>query len=84
MSYCILHIALDTPLNSVFDYGWPYEADAAPQVGQLALVSFGRREVVGLIVAVVADSDVPADKLKNAIAVRSQRICPKGLMPPTW
>ncbi|MDB5746923.1 MAG: primosomal protein, partial [Massilia sp.] len=72
MSYCILQIALDTPLNSVFDYGWPHEGDAAPQVGQLALVSFGRREVVGLIVAIVAESEVPADKLKNAIAVRSQ------------
>ena len=72
MSYCILQIALDTPLNSVFDYGWPYEGDAAPQVGQLALVSFGRREVVGLIVAIAAESDVPADKLKNAIAVREQ------------
>ncbi|MGX4643242.1 primosomal protein N' [Massilia sp. SYSU DXS3249] len=72
MSYCILQIALDTPLNSVFDYGWSYEGDAAPQVGQLALVSFGRREVVGLIVAIVAESDVPPDKLKNAIAVRDQ------------
>ena len=72
MSYCILQIALDTPLNSVFDYGWPYEGDVAPQVGQLALVSFGRREVVGLIVAIAAESDVPADKLKNAIAVRDQ------------
>jgi primosomal protein N' (replication factor Y) len=72
LSYCILQIALDTPLNSVFDYGWPHEDDAAPQVGQLALVSFGRREVVGLIVGVNAESDVPADKLKNAISVRSQ------------
>ncbi|MFC5459874.1 primosomal protein N' [Massilia niabensis] len=84
MSYCILQIALDTPLNSVFDYRWPHEVDAAPQVGpqvgQLALVPFGRREVVGLIVAIVAESDVPADKLKNAIAVRSQ-LAP---LSPQW
>jgi primosomal protein N' (replication factor Y) len=72
LAYCILQIALDTPLNSVFDYGWPHEEGAVPQVGQLALVSFGRREVVGLIVAIAGGSDVPADKLKNAIAVRSQ------------
>ena len=71
MPYCILQIALDTPLNSVFDYGWPYEDDA-PQVGQLALVSFGRREVMGIIVAIKDETDVPPDKLKNALAVRSQ------------
>ena len=69
---CILQIALDTPLNSVFDYGWPREEGATPQVGQLALVSFGRREVVGLIVAIVQETDVPPEKLKNAIAVREQ------------
>lgn len=71
MPYCILQIALDTPLNSVFDYGWPYE-DEAPQVGQLALVSFGRREAMGIIVAVKDETDVPPDKLKNALAVRTQ------------
>jgi primosomal protein N' (replication factor Y) len=68
----ILRIALDTPLNSVFDYGWPYEEGTIPQVGQLALVSFGRREVVGLIVAIAQETEVPPDKLKNAIAVREQ------------
>lgn len=72
MPYCILQIALDTPLNSVFDYGWPYEDEAAPQVGQLALVSFGRREAMGIIVAIKDETDVPPDKLKNALAVRSQ------------
>ena len=72
MAHCILRIALDTPLNSVFDYGWPHEEGATPEVGQLALVSFGRREAVGLIVEIAHDTEVPADKLKNAIAVRSQ------------
>lgn len=80
MAYSILQIAIDTPLNSVFDYGWEHEEGAAPQVGQLALVSFGRREVVGLIVAIVQESTVPPDKLKNAIAVRSQ-LAP---LSPAW
>jgi primosomal protein N' (replication factor Y) len=72
LAHCILRIALDTPLNSVFDYGWPHDEGATPQVGQLALVSFGRREVVGLIVAIAQETEVPPDKLKNAIAVRDQ------------
>jgi len=72
VSYCILQIALDTPLDSVFDYRWPCESGSEPRVGQLALVSFGRREAVGVIVAVKQETDVPADKLKDALAVRSQ------------
>ncbi|MDB5915893.1 MAG: primosomal protein [Massilia sp.] len=72
MAYCILTIALDTPLNSCFDYRWPCAPGAEPLAGQLALVSFGHREVVGLIVRVGEHTEVPADKLKDAIAVRSQ------------
>jgi primosomal protein N' (replication factor Y) len=73
LAFCILQVALDSPLDSVFDYRWPLaESAAAPLVGQLVLVSFGRREVVGLIVAIKEQTDVPADKLKDALAVRSQ------------
>jgi primosomal protein N' (replication factor Y) len=72
LAHCILQIALDTPLDSVFDYRWPCAPGSEPAVGQLALVNFGRREAVGLIVAVKHDTDVPADKLKDALAVRSQ------------
>jgi primosomal protein N' (replication factor Y) len=72
LAHCILQIALDSPLDSVFDYRWPCSPGAEPLVGQLALVSFGRREVVGLIVAIKHDTDVPAEKLKDALAVRSQ------------
>ena len=80
MSYCILQVALDTPLDTCFDYRWPCEPGDEPQVGQLALVGFGRREAVGLIVAVKRDTDVPPEKLKDALAVRSQ-LSP---LPDTW
>jgi len=72
LAHCFLQVALDTPLNSCFDYRWEYEAGAEPVVGQLVLVPFARREVVGLIVAIKENSEVPVDKLKDAIAVRSQ------------
>ncbi|UMR31687.1 primosomal protein N' [Massilia sp. MB5] len=72
MAHCILRIALDTPLNAVFDYRWACEPGQEPLVGQLALVPFARREVVGLIVAVAQESEVAEDKLKDALAVRSQ------------
>ncbi|MEO8408602.1 MAG: DEAD/DEAH box helicase family protein, partial [Oxalobacteraceae bacterium] len=73
----IIRVALDTPLDFCFDYRWCAQPDAVAlpvvaMVGQLALVPFGRRELVGLIVAVDVDTDVPADKLKDALAIRSQ------------
>src|SRR5690606_19196294 len=58
-----------------FDYLWPITDGERPQVGQLVLVPFGRREVVGLIVAVAEESELPRDKLKPALALRTQ-------MPP--
>ncbi|RQO37106.1 primosomal protein N' [Herminiimonas sp. KBW02] len=73
MEHCILKVALDAPLDFCFDYLWSLEADAPrPLSGQLVLVPFGRREVMGLIVAVHDDTDVPLDKLKSALAVRTQ------------
>jgi primosomal protein N' (replication factor Y) (superfamily II helicase) len=80
LSHCILQIALDTPLDSLFDYRWECEPGSEPQVGQLTLVNFGRREAVGLIVAVKHETDVPADKLKDALAVRTQ-LAP---LPERW
>jgi len=76
-----LKIALDTPLDTCFDYRWSGSADSAiPVPGQLALVPFGRREVVGLIIGVAETSDVPADKLRDVLAVRTQ-LAP---LPTNW
>lgn len=74
MEQCILKIALDTPLDFCFDYLWAGDgADRIlPRTGQLALVPFGSREVVGLIVAVGQPTEVAQDKLRTAIAVRTQ------------
>jgi primosomal protein N' (replication factor Y) len=72
MPVCYLHIALDTPLDSQFDYRWEYAPEQPPQLGQLALVPFSHREVVGLIVDIRTETDVPPEKLKDALAVRAQ------------
>ena len=70
----ILKIALDTPLDTEFDYRWikSSEVETLPQVGQFALVPFGHREVVGLILAVQDASTIAADKIRDVIAIRTQ------------
>jgi primosomal protein N' (replication factor Y) len=73
MAYCFLNIALDTPLNACFDYRWTGSDEAQlPQVGQLVRVPFGPREVIGLIVGVADTTDVPLEKIKDVLEVRSQ------------
>lgn len=60
----VLRVALDLPLHRFFDY---VSADAtSADVGFRVLVPFGRSEKIGVIVAVVEDSDWPPDQLKVA------------------
>jgi primosomal protein N' (replication factor Y) len=76
-----LTIALDTPLDRLFDYRWePVDAEPLPQIGQIALVPFGRQEIAGLIVAISNQTDVPAEKMKSVLRVRHQ--CPPLI--PAW
>ncbi len=66
----VLQIVVDTPLDRVFDYLWT--GVDIPQVGQFAQISFGRRDMVGLIVGVTSESDIAPDKLKPVTDVRTQ------------
>ncbi|MEI6835151.1 MAG: hypothetical protein WCL28_14295, partial [bacterium] len=54
MHNTILQIAIDTPLDTTFDYQYlaSTEKTEQPQVGQFVRVPFGKREVAGLIVGV--------------------------------
>ncbi len=51
----------------LFDYR--YALPAAPAVGMLVQVPFGRREVVGLICEIAHSSDVPAAKLRDITSI---------------
>ncbi|MBB5390139.1 MULTISPECIES: primosomal protein N' [unclassified Herbaspirillum] len=73
MEQCILQVALDTPLHTVFDYCWRGQEDETiPAIGQLVVVPFGRREAVGVVVGHAARTELSADKIKDVLAVRSQ------------
>ena len=70
----ILKMALDTPLAIEFDYRWQPESaeEPPPTVGQLAQVPFGRREVMGLIIAIHESSDYAPEKIRDITAIRYQ------------
>ena len=78
MNQPILRIALNLPLPGLFDFLVP-EVDnacddgqsvAADLVGRLAVVSFGPKRLVGVVVEVVATSAYPPEKLKPVLHIQ--------------
>jgi primosomal protein N' (replication factor Y) len=66
----ILAVAIDTPLRRLFDYLPPPHVDVSSlRPGQRLWVPFGRRRVVGVLMQLRAQSDLPPDKLRAALDV---------------
>jgi len=67
----ILQIALDTPLRRVFDYLPPSATghQPTPKAGVRVRVPFGRRQMIGVLVAIAENSVLPLPKLKAAVEV---------------
>ena len=61
MPKVILKIALDVPLDRLFDY---LSGGHAVQVGQRVLVPFGRRSQIGIVIALADTSEFAIEKLK--------------------
>ena len=59
----ILRVALDVPLDRLFDYRCVGDDDVRP--GRRVLVPFGPRRVVGVVVERAAESELDPSKLKD-------------------
>ncbi|MGQ0443306.1 MAG: primosomal protein N', partial [Methylophilaceae bacterium] len=66
MSLPILKIALDVPLDRLFDYS---NNGFNVHIGSRAVVSFAGRNLVGVVVEIAETSEVATDKLKPVIHV---------------
>ncbi|MGK9065925.1 primosomal protein N' [Stutzerimonas chloritidismutans] len=74
MSRSILRLALPSPLRRLFDYLPPSGAsEAALKPGVRLRVPFGRRDVVGVLIEVASESEVPEAKLKPALELLDVR-----------
>ena len=67
----ILKIALDVPVNKLFDY---ISADSDIKIGQYVKVSFGNRTLIGICCEIAIESIVPIDKLKSIVSIESEVI----------
>jgi len=62
-------VGLDLPLANSFDFLLPAGIKAG--IGSLVIVPFGRQRMVGIVVGLRDDSDVPADKLRPVESAKS-------------
>jgi len=67
----ILKVALDVPLDRVFDYKTEYPNT---QIGQYVVVPFGARKMIGVVVGVSDTSAIESKKLKSIIRLDSEVI----------
>ena len=67
-----LQVALDTPLDRLFDYRLP-EGVATVLPGSLVEVPFGRAHQVGVALGEISDSPIQDDKLRDVIRVLDDR-----------
>jgi primosomal protein N' (replication factor Y) len=66
----VVQVVVDKPLAQGFDYLWDSEElSAAPQIGHLVEVPFGRSSLVGIVIKVSAHSDFEIEKLKSVTKV---------------
>lgn len=65
----IVQVAIDSPLNQLFDYAWNEDFASGPQKGQIVEVSFGRQECMGVVLGILDKSDYDPAKIKKVQAI---------------
>ena len=63
----IVRVALDVPVAQLFDYR--VQAGEDPLPGERVLVPFGKRHLLGVVMELTTNSDVPSGRLKNITRV---------------
>jgi primosomal protein N' (replication factor Y) len=70
LSKPILNVALDIPLDRLFDY---LSANKSVAVGQRVLVPFGKRSVIGVVISMAETSEFDIAKLKPIVEAFSDK-----------
>ena len=62
----IIRVALDVPVNTLFDYLLPDNEVTGEDVGARVCVPFGKNTLTGVIMEVIAHSPIPTQRLRTA------------------
>jgi len=64
----IISIALNAPINNLFDYSLDKNSTIAPQPGQRVRVPFGKQEKIGFINKVSDKTTIASSKIRPILA----------------
>ena len=73
----ILKVALDVPIDQLFDY---LSDGSSVLLGQQVKVPFGKRVVIGVVCEFADSSSLSANKLKKIISTDNEVLCDKELL----
>lgn len=73
----IINVALNVPVNELFDY---LSNDEDIQIGQYVKVPFGRRNLIGIVYSFASSSKVEKNKLKKISYIDSEVLFDKRLL----
>ena len=65
----ILKVALNVPIDNLFDYKTPSKSSIQPKKGKRVKVQFGKQEKIGFIHNIVSNTTVPRNKLRAALKI---------------
>ena len=69
MKKSILKVALNVPIDNLFDYKISSKSLVQPKKGQRVKVQFGKQEKIGFIHDIVSNTTVPVSKLRTALKI---------------
>ena len=73
----IIKVALNVPVNDLFDY---VAENEAIQIGQYVKVPFGKRNLIGVVYGFSNSSKIEKNKLKKIIHVDQEILFDKNLL----
>jgi len=69
----LLRLAIPSPLRRLFDYFAPDGTDTSSlRPGIRVRVPFGNRELIGILIEVIEESDLPTGRIKSALEILDQ------------
>ncbi|MBT5217710.1 MAG: primosomal protein N', partial [Gammaproteobacteria bacterium] len=73
MKKTIISIALNAPINNLFDYSLDKNSTIAPQPGQRVRVPFGKQEKIGFINKVSDKTTIASSKIRPILGILDER-----------
>jgi primosomal protein N' (replication factor Y) len=65
---CYVEVAIPVPMRQLFTYHVPETLLSHLHIGERVLVPFGSRQVIGIVLSITDECDVPSNKLKSILS----------------